>query len=227
VNYLALCVRAKEEAGMSGDGPFSVLSQQGQFLRMVNWISQAWIDVQLMRPNWNFMHSEFILSTVEDQRDYQGTETNVTDLKLWDVNSVLIHDPDLGYSDQHGLQFYRYQLWRSKFRSGMESRPTARPSSFTLTQENKIRFEPKPDKIYTIEGEYKRSTQTFAADTDVPTGLPDDFHTIIVWQALKYYAHYENAPEVLEEAETNFDNLLFRLENEQLPEMSEDYETLA
>ena len=94
-------------------------------------------------------------------------------------------------------------------------------------QGNKIRFEPMPDKVYTIEGEYKRSTQVLALDADVPTNLPDDFHMAIVWQALTYYGFYENAPEVLEEAETKFGNLLIRLEIEQLPEFSEDYEALA
>jgi len=109
----------------------------------------------------------------------------------------------------------------------MNVRSSDKPVYITVLPTNEIRFEPKPDKIYTVEGDYKRSTQTLTANDDELTNLPDDFHMIIVWQALKYYGFYENAPEVLEEAEVNFDTLLFRLEIEQLPEMSEDREALA
>ena len=109
----------------------------------------------------------------------------------------------------------------------MEARAADKPQLFTILPNNKVRFEPMPDAIYTIDGEYKRSTQTFAANDDVPTNLPDDFHMIIVWQALKYWGFHQDAPDVLDMAETNFDNLLLRLEEEQLPAFSEDYPSLA
>ena len=109
----------------------------------------------------------------------------------------------------------------------MNERLDDRPQLFTLLPDKTVRFEPRPDKIYTIEGDYRRVGQNFSADNDVPTNLPNDFHMIIIWQALKYYGFYENAPEVLDEAETNFDNLLFRLEAEELPAMNENFRALA
>lgn len=227
MDFLALCKRARYEAGISGDGPSTVLNQSGQLGRVVNWVAEAWRDIQLMRPNWLFMHSEFTLNTVAATRDYLASDYAITDLKLWDTGSFLIYKTATGVSDQNELIYLPYKRWRSEYRVRMDDRADERPILFTILPDNKIRFEPRPDDIYTIEGEYKRTTQLFAADTDVPTNLPDDFHMAIVWQALTYYGFYENAPEVLDQAETKFGDLLIRLELEQLPEFSEDYEALA
>lgn len=225
--YLTLCQRVRKEAGVAGSGPSTVIDQSGQLERIVGWVKQAWIDIQVMRPNWLFMNSEFTFATVADTRDYLAADYSITDMKLWDTGSFLIYETAIGESDQNELSFLPYATWRATYRNRMNERAAERPQYFTMLPTNEIRFEPRPDEIYTIEGEYKRSSQVFAADADVPTNFPDDFHALIVWQALKYYGHYENAPEVLEEAEVNFDNLLYRLEVEQLPAMSEDREPLA
>ncbi len=227
MTYLELCVRLREESGITGAGPTQVTDQTGQLLRIVNWVQQAWIEIQLMRPNWNFMHSEFTFDTIADTRDYLAADYSITDMKLWDENSFIAYETAIGESSQFPLIHLPYGTWRDTYRVGMNERVSDKPVYMTILPTNKIRFEPAPDTIYTVEGDYKRSTQRFVADADVPTNLPDDFHMLIVWQALKNYAFYENASEVLEEAEVNFDNLLFRLELEQLPEMSEDREPLA
>ena len=227
MNFLALCVKAWSESGYSGAGPTTVIAPTGQHKRMVGWVQQGWEDIQQMRPNWNFMNKEFTFDTVANTRDYLAADYSITDMKLWDVDSFMIYETALGTTDQEGMINYSYQQWRAAFRIQMEARAAGRPQNFTILPTNKVRFEPKPDKIYTIDGEYKRSTQSFAADADVPTSFPDDFHIMIVWQALKYYGFHENAPEVLDEAEVAFDTLLLRLEIEQLPAMSEDYAALA
>jgi hypothetical protein len=227
MNFLELCQRVRQEAGVAGSGPTTVVTQTGQLGKIVGWTAQAWVEIQLLRPNWNFMNESFSFATVAATRDYLAADYSITDLKLWDYDSFLIYETAIGESDQNELTYYPYKVWRPRYRNRMNDRNDDRPQLFTILQNNNIRFEPRPDKAYTIEGEYKRTTQEFTADADIPTNLPDDFHMIIVWQALKYYGFYENAPEVLDEAETNFDNLLFRLEAEQLPEMSEDFEAIA
>lgn len=227
MDFLQLCERARHESGYSGSGPTSVTGQQGQLLKIVRWVQQAWVDIQLKRPNWDFMWEEFSFSTAVGTRDYLAADKGISDLGLWDEDSFLIMDPAIGGTDQNRIISLDYGRWRAEYRAQMDARPNDRPQLFTVLPSKRIRFEPVPDKIYTIDGEYKRSAQNFAANEDVPTGLPDDFHMIIVWQALKYYGFFEDAPEVLDEAETNFDNLLFRLEQEQLPVFSEDYKALA
>ena len=227
MNYLALCQRVVLEAGITGAGPTTVENQSGQLAKVVGWVAQTWVDIQLMRPSWNFMHEEGSFDTVAATRDYLAADYGISDMKLFDTGSFLIYDTALGESDQNELRHETYGRWRSEHRNRMNDRPDERPQMFTLLPNNKVRMEPRPDKAYTIDFDYKRSSQEFTANTDLPTNLPEDFHILIVWGALKYYAYFQDAPDVLDEAETNFDNLLHRLEIEQMSDFSEDYKSLA
>ena len=227
MTYLELCVRAREEAGITGSGPTSVTGQTGQLLRLVNWVQQAWIEIQLMRPNWDFMNSEFSFDTTAETRDYLAADYSITDMKLWDLNSFIAYETAEGESTQYPLIYLPYATWRDSYRVGMNERASDKPVYITRLPTNQIRFEPMPDKAYTIQGDYKRSGQVLTADADELTNFPLDFHMLVVWQALKSFGFYESAPEVLEQAEVNFDNLLFRLEIEQIPTMSEDRSPLA
>jgi len=212
---------------MAGSGPTQVTGQAGQLLRVVDWVAQAWEDIQIMRPNWKFMHSFLTFNTAATTRDYAPGDVSITDMNQWDQGSLLIYENAVGASDQNHLPYTSYADWRTAYRAGMDVLADGRPVLWTILPNNSIRMQPAPDKVYTVDGEYKKVAQLFTADADVPTNLPDDFHILIVWQALKYYAYYQNAPEVLEEAEDKFDALLTRLEIEQLPDFSEDREGLA
>jgi hypothetical protein len=227
MTFLQLFQRAHQESGIAGAQPSAVTGQTGKLLKLVNWVADAWMQIQLERDNWLFMHEDFTFDTVADTRDYLAADKGYNDVLLWDENSFLIYKTSLDSTDENWLMFEVYRNWRQNHRQGMTSRPTDRPQKFTLLPSNEIRFEPMPDDAYTITGEYKRTAQLFVADADVPTNLPPDYHMIIVWQALKFYGFYEDAPDVLDQAETFYDNLLVRLEEKQLPAMSEDYEALA
>jgi hypothetical protein len=228
MNYLQLFQRTHQESGTSGSQPTAVLNQTGKLLRIVNWVQQAWVDIQNERPNWEFMWKEFTFDTVADQRDYLATTlaTPITDLKHWNVGTFLMYEDAIGASDQNELEYFTWKNWRYSYRNQMEARASDRPQLFTVTPDNKVRFESVPDKVYNIAGEYSVLAQVLAADTDIPI-LPDDYHMIIVWQALKYYGFFEDAPDVLDMAETNFENMLVKLEDNQLPEFDEDFQGLA
>jgi hypothetical protein len=227
MTFLQLFQRAHQEAGIAGASPSVVTGQVGKLLKLVNWVADAWTQIQLERDNWLFMHENFTFDTIADTRDYLASDYSIADLAKWDINSFLIYKTSLDATDENFLMYRPYPQWRREYRQGMTARSTDRPQIFTLLPSNAIRFEPISDVAYTISGEYKRVAQLFTADADVPTDLPPDYHMIIVWQALKFYGFYEDAPDVLDEAETNFDNLLVRLEEHQLPDMSEDFEGLA
>jgi len=229
MTFLQLCARFVQEAGIAGGGPTTTIGQSGQLLQAVNWVSQAWEDIQIMRPNWKFMHEFFTFDTVASTRDYPPGDQSITDLNQWDQGSFLIYEDAVGTSDENHLPYTTYGEWRTAYRAGMASVATGRPVLWTImpSPANSVRLQPSPDKVYKISGEYKRTAQLFTADADVPTNFPDDFHILIVWQALKSYGFHQDAPEILDQAEVNFDNLLTRLEIEQLPDFSEDREGLA
>jgi hypothetical protein len=229
MTFLQLFQRTHQESGTSGAQPTAVTSQSGKLLRIVDWVSQAWVDIQRERPNWSFMWESFTFDTIADQRDYIAASLAeaLTDVKHWDTESFLIYKDSLDTNDQNELEYMPYARWRTSYRNQMAARPSARPQLFTILPNNTLRFEPVPDVVYNIAGEYSRTPQLFTADADVPTDLPDDFHMLIVWQALKYYGFFEDAPDVLDMAETNFENLLVKLEDTQLPAFDEDFQALA
>jgi len=228
MTYLQLLQRTHYESGTSGSAPTAVTGLTGKLLRMANWVQQGWVDIQNERPNWKFSWGEFTFDTISGTRDYSPTAmaAPITDLKHWDTGSFLIYKDSIGASDQNELEFMPWSEWRSGYRNQMTARPNDRPQLFTLTPANSVRFEPVPDAVYNIAGEYSKLSQVLAADGDIPT-LPDDYHMIIVWQALKFYGFFEDAPDVLDMAETNFENMLVKLEDNQLPAFDEDFKGLA
>lgn len=227
MNYLSLTQRLRQEAGVSGDGPATIVGQVSMYGKLVGWIDTAWQEIQTSRPDWLFMNSQFNFDTIAAQRDYTPAGAGISDLKLWDTDSFMIYEKTLGEDDQNYLPHVSYIKWRQQYRARMAARDDARPFIFTLMPNNSVRFETRPDKIYTIDGDYKRSTQVFSDNADVPTGLPDDFHMMIVWRALMFYADDQNAPDALDKATEAYNPLLIRLEDEQLPPFDDDFEALA
>lgn len=227
MTFLQLCQRLRLEAGISGSGPLTVENQTGDMEKIVSWVQRAWVDIQQSRPNWNFMWAQSNFNTDIGTRDYAASDKGITDFALWDKHSFLIYETAVGESDENELDYWTYARWRESFRSRMNERSNDRPQLLTILPDKKVRFEPRPDKIYTINFDYKKTAQVMTLDAHTPTNLPDDFHMIIVWRALMYYGSDENAPEKLDQAETEYDSLLDRLEAEELPEMSEDYMALA
>lgn len=219
MTYLELCKRTRLECGLSGDGPSTVIGQAGQLQKVITFVAQAWTDLQSERPNWLFMWSEFEFDTDAGVRDYLAADKSITDMDNWDENSFLIYDPSIGESDQGELPYLPYKNWREQYRRQMNVRENNRPILFTILPNEKVRFEPAPDKAYTIEGEYKRTTQTFANNADTPTGLPDRFHIVIVYRALQLYALQDDAPELVQKAEEQLDTWMPLLELDQLPAM--------
>lgn len=217
MTFLEICQRLRQECGVSGTGPSTVVSQTGQLKKLVDWAAEAWNEIQDMRPNWAFMWKEFSFNTTAGTRDYAAADVSITDVDQWDTDSFLIYKTATGTSDQNELPFLDYRDWRPRYRTRMAERDSDRPILFTLKPDGELRLEPKPDAIYTIDGEYRRTRQTFTANADEPTGLPEKFHMMIVWKAMQYYGFHENAPEVLGQGEAHFDQWLPILEREQLP----------
>ena len=75
---------------------------------------------------------------------------------------------------------------------------------------------PTPDATTAISFEYFATPTALAADSDV-SAIPPRFHKIIIARAKIYYAENEDAPEILSGALTEFEDLLDKLEADQLP----------
>lgn len=233
MNFLQIAQRLREESGLTSSAtlsPTSVLSQAGELKRIVNWAASAYTDLQASNQNWRWMRSTFSFPTVASTDSYAYTAATdlitaatITRFSRWiafdddGYENVSCYRTTTGVSDEQVLEFMPWSAFRDRYKRRTQT--NGRPAHFTVDPQNKIVLGPNPDAIYTIKGEYQKSAQILAADTDTPE-MPTDFHMLIVWNALLDYGGYAAASEVFTRAQVKARPLLSALVLDQTPSMA-------
>jgi hypothetical protein len=218
MTFLELCVRLREEAGISGSGPQTVVGQSGEMKRIVNWVNQAWEDIQNHRANWNWMRGDFSFDGTDQKADYTPAEAGIASrFRDWDVSTIKSYKTDIGVANEFELGEMPYRHYRSIYLTGYQAPGV--PVAFAVSPSQQLLLGPKPDGIYTISGQYWKGPQALALDADVPE-MPEEFHMLIVWMALERYGLFESAGEVVVAAQKYIKRLLPRLEINQLPDVT-------
>jgi|SRR3972149_405589 len=225
MTFLQLFVSFFEEYGFSGDAPTTVVNQTGERKRMVNWLKNAYNDIQGRNNNWNWMRVGFSVSTVADDDTYSYgdctdalTTTDIARFSRWRVDDP--YDPGKIYLTSSGVgtqTYLTYTPWdtfKGVYRMGSQN--SGHPAHITIDPQNKLILGPNPNGIYVVSGDFQRSNQTLALDADEPE-MPSDYHMLIVHQAARKYAYYESANEVLARANEEGNRLMSQLEINQLP----------
>jgi hypothetical protein len=215
MTYLQLCQQLREKAGISGTGPSAVTGQTGEMQRIVNWVNQAWEEIQLKHTNWNWMRGDFSFQTVANDYDYSPADAGIASrFSQWDQSTIKSFRTSIGVSNEYELQFLHYLRYRSLYLTGPQ--PSGTPICFAFAPDRKLLIGPKPDGIFTVSGQYWKAPQTLSTNTDEPE-MPAEFHMLIVWKALEMYGWYESAAEVIAVAEKKITFYMNRLEINQLP----------
>lgn len=211
MNFLELCQRVREEAGISGSGPTTVSGQQGQLLKIVQWVRSAWNDIQILRTDWNFLWRLLEYDTSPGEDAYTTGSSDIGRVK-----KITIRDKLIGRVDESVVTQIDYDDLVDRYGVGIER--TGRPQHFAIRPDNAIVYGPTPDKVYVARLEYYRRPQVLTANTDIPV-MPVHHHDLIVYRALlKFAAHYESTVQY-QDARAVHDELLNHLEMEQLPKM--------
>lgn len=216
--FLELCSRTRQEAAIAGTGPAAVTGQTGEMKRIVDWVTTAYQDIQNLHRNWEFLQTEFDFPTVIGQQSYTIVQAGLPELKDWMKCDYRAYTTSVGVSDEQRLIYWDWRAFRRTFLIGNARLQTGRPLYFTIKPDKSIAFFPIPDAVYTIDGEYFKRPQVMTVNTDEPL-FPEEFHLILVWMALMNYGSYENAPEAYARGQENFNQLLKKLETDQLPEI--------
>lgn len=220
MNFLALVIALKNECGVTGTDPTDVTGLTGELNRLVNWINQAWLDIQNAHPDWRWMRTSTSVGTTASDDTYATSEfSSVTNFSEWLTDTFRCYLTATGRSDEQFLVYLPYDQWRDYYDFGSQTTVTERPQHFTVAPNNDIRLGPIPNGAYTITGDYQKSASSLSVKTDEP-GLPSQFHYIIVYRAMISYALYESAPEVLARGRGEFNRWMSRLETNQLPQIS-------
>ena len=221
MNFLQLCQRVRSESGgVAGTTttPTTVTGQLGQLQRIVNWTNDAWRDLWLKHDDWLFRRGSFTLPLAASDNDYAASDCTpaLTDCAEWDDETFRIYLTSATYTDETFLSRMDYRVWRDVWAVGNQT--PSRPNQVSVKPDKHLGFGPVSDAIYTVTGEYFRAFTDMDADTDTPTGLPTDFHMLIVYRALEKYAAFEAAPEVYAAHKANHVIMERKLERQQLPE---------
>jgi hypothetical protein len=222
MNYLQLAQKLRQECGIAGNGPISVNDQVNEAKRLVDYINDAWLEIQGLHNNWNFMRSPFSFQAVQGVGDYTpsggpGVGAGLSDFRYWHTETLRAQRTADGLSDEQWLVEWQYQVFRDTYRFGVQT--PGRPVVFAVSPMGKsLLLGSIPDTQYTITGEYQTIPTTLVLETDEPS-LPAHLHIIIVYKAMEYYALFESAAEVLARAQAGFSRNMTILEREQLPEI--------
>lgn len=224
MNYLQLCQRMVQKSGIAGSGPTSVTGQTGELARVVNWISEAWLNIQEERNDWQWMRRSVSFSTIAQQGSYTPAQCGITDLARWamDTNYCTFRSYVTAQTTRSEifLSYMPYETFRDTYLYGAMRTSYSRPVAITVAPDKSIVLGLAPnDTSYTITGDYFRTPTSLTANSDTPE-MPERFHLLIIYRAMMYYADYEQDAYLRQTSEAEYNKMLRRMTNEQLPEFT-------
>ena len=221
MTFLQLCQRLREEAGISGSGPSTVLNQTGVYATLVRWVQRAYAEIQFAEPRWDWLWVEGTFDTVVGQRDYDPVaDLGLTNFNQWEKNSLYVRRPVP--TQRWPLQFMEFEVHRHFY----VLQQTEQVLIYTFTPNKKLRFDYMPNAVETVEFEYWRKPFQLVNDLDEPA-FPEQYHDIILYKALMYYAANEEAAEIYGDAQANYTSYLERLRDGELSRPYVDMVPLA
>lgn len=222
MNYLQLSNAALEKCGISGNPLTTVAGQSKERLRLINWINDAWMDIQGAYENWMFMRASFTFPTVNGQQSYTPAQANTTNFANWKIlpeNTFRIYQTSLGFSNEIWMPRWDYAYFRDLYLFGAMRTNTSRPVVYTIDDFKNIILGPIPNAAgYTVVGDYYKVPTELALDADIPS-MPVEYHRAIVFRTMMFYGAYESAPDVYNEGKEEFKKIMMRLELNQLPQI--------
>ena len=219
--FLKICQDVVRECGIedgtdSSARPTTVTGQSGELNRIVNYVRDFYQELQ-DEQDWRWMRKKFTLQTVSGTGEYAytactdvDTAAAITRFKSWRLNDrrnpPKIYLTSSGVGAEVFLSFTRWYNFEYLYKTGSLQTQTSLPLTITVNPANKIELGIKPNDIYTVTGDYNMSAQILTADGDTPE-MPSDYHRLIMYGAMQWYAMHESAPEVLMRAERGINRI--------------------
>lgn len=213
MTFLQLASRLRQECGVAGTGPTTVIGQTGELKRLVDWIADADEEIQQEHNDWRFMAGSFSITAVNGTASYLPAAftpavTNFRDVRQDTVNVYLT-----SRANESRLRFMDYQTWFDTYNTGEQT--TGRPVHYTIGNDQSIKLGQTPDAAYTITGEYQKTAARMTVDADTPI-YPAEFHMLPVYLAMMKYGRFTAANEVFSDGERLYKKMLARMKRTQL-----------
>lgn len=231
MTFLELCKFTHRYLGggqdLPGTAPTTTVGQTDYLFEIVNWINDAYSNIQQESRDWNWLRARATLPVVIATNTITRTTAQVTHtdydylLPLVSNGAIfcLIYDPTIGVGDQTYCNFIPYEEWRGWKDRGVL--PSGKPGYFTIRPDFTIELSPKPDKNYTLIADYRKTLDVLSGDSDTPL-MPSQYHESIAWQACLLWAAQRESPNKYEIFKKQYDDMLRRMKNEQIPDIRLD-----
>ena len=92
-----------------------------------------------------------------------------------------------------------------------------RPTSFAIRPDKKVLFHAAPNEGYVLHGRYVVGVQGLTSENHNPHGLPEEYHSIIVWRAVMMLHADDDFAPAYEFAARQYKELLGSLQRIYLP----------
>ena len=212
--YLVLCQDMARDVGIPGTGPSSVTSASlsEEENAVVRYIANADQDVQSRWFDWDFLWSEASITAISGTSTLTSSNTGFpTALGNWKLDSIVWDKSSDSYQI---LEYMEWNSYREMYKYGTIDSDV--PEVYSIKPNNDLDLYPTPNAATVISAEYWATPTVLAADADI-SAIPPRFHKIIIARAKLYYAENEDAPEIMVGSLSEFEDLLDKLEADQLP----------
>ena len=214
--FLEITQALRQEVGMGGTGPSSVVGQTGEYKRLCDWVIRSWIEIQELHQEWSFRWGRFNFATDPEQSD--PSEYGVCDSGIEAVNpdSLWWYLNSNGVSYKQPLAYLPYENYLQRF--GRTYTEPGQPQYLTVLPNFAVKIHPDPDDVYAIGGDFCREAQVLAADADEPY-IRSSHRGVILYRAMLLYAEHEEAQSMIATAATEYNQRLNRCRRLFLPQI--------
>lgn len=193
MNKLELCKRILDEADRDSDLlTTTVLADlsEPQHRKVVGWLDGAYSSLQSEQRYWKFHHQTGLMFELNVGQNSE----RVPNLKSFLADSfAMAFDPD--DTSRQDLTFLDFQDFRQVNR--LTPNLTGTPRWITRIPSGEFSVYPTPTaKIY-VYADWYITSATMLVNCDEPI-WDEDLHEILVWMALRSYAHAYVVPDLLE-----------------------------
>lgn len=217
MNYLQLCQGIVSELGLSGGSPTTLSAVTGNTILELNnvtrWIHDSALQLDNLWQDWKYLWNQYTGSALAGAQTLPApTGTPPPIVQLWDINKVRYRATGTTQLWQPVSYYSRSDLLLMF--DPDNAVPTA-PQGFTIQPDNTFFFGAPFDVGYDFKTEFWRRPIELLANADTPS-MPPQYHRIILCRAAVMYGNREDAPEIINGLETEYIDMLDKLQSDQL-----------
>ena len=177
MDYLGLTNAFLIESGAS-DVVASLDSPADDVAQAMHWLNKSWVRFQLQRY-WRFRYAEGSITVTPGKTTYTRSDLARA------TGDVLIRE-SFWNTLSGNLENLTYEALRDKRRNEASTDP-AKVTHIALLPTNILNTYPDIAANQVLSYDYWKAAQELLVATDIPYGLPDDYHMLIVHKALANY----------------------------------------